>query len=158
MYLYLPGIFLLLLAFFTVFKVFKKISPLVVAVGSLFAILYVGYSHYNTFKDEYKHMSMSNVIKALSPYIIVGALFFFVSSYLLYLLKRNKSPALPEGTPTPSPQSATNPLTYAVGNVMSVLNPNPAPAAPKQPNIRPATNRSAENKELNALLSAIKRV
>jgi len=120
-----------------------KLSPLIIAVVSLIAIIYVGYSHYTTFKLEYSRLSISGVVQALSPYIILGVLLFFLTAYLLYLFKRNKSPSLPTESPTPSPQSATNPLTYAVGNVFNFMKPaNPKP----------------ETLNRNSLLSAIKRV
>jgi len=155
MQLYLPSLFLLLLAG-AVIAIVPKISPLVIAVLSSIALVYVAYSHYNTFKTEYSNISMSAVIRLLAPYIILGAILFFITGYLLYLFKRNKTPSLPDQGSAPSAQSATNPLTYAVSNVMGMVNPAQPKASTNS--IRPAANKTAANTNLNALLSAIKGV
>ena len=154
---YLPSFFLLLIAFVIIATVLPRVSPLILSVASLAAIIYVGYNHYKTFKSEYGRISISTSMQVLAPYIIIGAIFFFLSAYLLYLFKRNRSPSLPEGAGSPSAKSATNPLTYAVSNVMNFVKPV-IPSSSGKSNIRPSINKSSENAELNALLSAIKRV
>jgi hypothetical protein len=151
MQLYIPSIFVVLLAIVVIIGVIPRMSPIIIVSFSIIALIYTAYNHYNMFKGEYKNISIGNALTALAPFLIVGAILFFILGYLLFLIKRNKAPSLPVVEATPSSQSATNPLTYAVSNV---LNMTKSLNTTKPPN---TTTKPASSNQ-NALLSAIKRV
>jgi hypothetical protein len=148
MQLYIPSIFIVLLALIVIVGVIPKMSPMIITVLSIVALIYVGYNHYSIFKKEYKKITIGTSLIALAPFLIVGAILFFIFGYILYLIQQNKSPSLPAVEPAPSSQSATNPLTYAVSNVLNMT---------KSLNTK-APNAKAQSSNQNALLSAIKRV
>ena len=148
MQLYIPTIFVVLLAMVVIIGVIPRMSPIIIVSFSIIALVYTAHNHYKMFKGEYANISIGNALTALAPFLIVGAILFFILGYLLYLINRNKTPSLPVSEPAPSSQSATNPLTYAVSNVLNMT---------KSLNTK-APNVKAQSSNQNALLSAIKRV
>jgi large-conductance mechanosensitive channel len=148
MQLYIPSIFAVLLAIIVIIGIIPRMSPIIIVSLSIIALVYTANNHYKMFKEEYASISIGNALTAISPFLIVGAVLFFILGYLLYLINRNNTPSLPAVEPAPSSQSATNPLTYAVSNVLNMTKTLNTKA--------PNTTKTANNQ--NALLSAIKRV
>ena len=160
MQLYIPSIFVVLLAIVVIIVIVPRVSPIIIASFAIIALIYTVYNHFSMFKGEYANISVGNALTALAPFLIVGAILFFVLGYLIYLIQRSKAPSSPAVEAAPSSQSATNPLTYAVSNVLNMVKPSSNTKAPnaKAPNAKDSVNLSSLNKNYNALLSAIKRV
>lgn len=139
MELFLPSVFVLLLAAGIVFFVFPRFGPSTLAAVSLILLLMGAYQHYHQFGTDYRMSTWQLGFVAYTPYILVGGLIFAILVYLLYLLPANStaassvmpSTAMPSISNMPSASSATNPVTAglnralnAVGNVGNAVKKN----------------------------------
>lgn len=121
---FLPSVLILLLAAATVFFVLPRFGPFVLTIVSIILLVLGVYQHMGTFGAEYRLSTWWMSLLAYAPYVLVGALLFFIAVYLLYLLpSRNTTAVSPVSLPTvslmPSANTSTNPVTAAINKALN---------------------------------------
>lgn len=121
---FLPSVLILLLAAATVFFVLPRFGPFVLTIVSIVLLVLGVYQHIGTFGSDYRLSTWWVSLLAYAPYVLVGALLFFIAVYLLYLLPaKNTTAAAPVALPTinmmPSANTSTNPVTAAINKALN---------------------------------------
>jgi hypothetical protein len=163
MELYLPSLMILIAAAIVVFFVFPKLTPLMLAVLAMVALVYVLYNHYTLFGQEYQLMTWIDGAKAAAPYVMVTTLVVFIIGYLLFVFGSGRKVELPTPPPMnlPSPESATNPLTEGINRALvntGIANRGPNNGA-RPPNnsknlvsVSPSLNEGLNRSRLNNII------
>lgn len=83
---YIPSIFTLMIAFTVVAVIFmSRVSLIAIAVVALAILCLAMYQHAVLFSIEYKSMTMVDALIPLVPYIMVGAIIFFSTLYIMFI-------------------------------------------------------------------------
>jgi len=118
---YVPSIYTLLGAFAVIGAVFaSRASLLVLAIVSLVILIIATYQHYLFFGGEYRSLTMVDALIPFVPYIMVGAIVFFSTIYILFL----------QGPSNAGPPSAASPASSGFfGSIFGSSTPNTVPSA-----------------------------
>jgi hypothetical protein len=83
---YIPSIYTVVSAFIVVGAIFlSRVSLFTVAVVSVLVLGLSLFQHYLLFVGEYRSMTMVDALIPFVPYIMVGAIVFFSTLYILFL-------------------------------------------------------------------------
>jgi hypothetical protein len=156
MELFLPSLFVVVIAALLAFLVIPRMGSLILAITSLIALVLAGVHHYNLFYAEYQLSTWQNGIGANAPFFILGLALLFIIGAVYYMFTGSSLAAVKNMLPNTSPieeiqnavqnsvenmppaNTATNAATAAINNglknMMGALNN------------KPANNRSANNK------------
>jgi hypothetical protein len=170
MELFLPSLFVVVIAALLAFVVIPRMGSLILAITSLVALVLAGIHHYNLFYAEYQLSTWQNGIGANAPFFILGLALLFIVGAIYYmftggsLAEVKNMVSLPNISPLeqiqsavqnsvatmPAANTATNPLTEAINtglkNVVASVAPAPNPTNNRPANNRPTNNRPANNK------------
>ena len=121
---FLPSILFLLVACGIVFFVIPRFGPLVLAIVSLILLGLGVYNHYSLFQTEYRLSTWQMGAVAYAPYVMIGALVLSIILYLFYLapVGANANNSSAPSMSLPSAESATNPITSGINNMMRQAN------------------------------------
>ncbi len=164
MELFLPSLFVVVIAALLAFVVIPRMGSLILAITSLIALVLAGIHHYNLFYAEYQLSTWQNGIGANAPFFILGLALLFIVGAVYYMFTGGSLAEVKNMLPNVSPleeiqnavqnsvsnmpaaNTATNPITEAINtglkNVVASVAPAPA-------NNRPANNRAANNRPAN---------
>ena len=171
MELFLPSLFVIVIAALLAFIVIPRMGSLILAITSLVALVLAGIHHYNLFYAEYQLSTWQNGIGANAPFFILGLALLFIIGAVYYiftggsLANVKNMVSLPNVSPLeeiqnavqnsvtnmPPANTATNPATAAINTglnkLMNVVTPtNNRPANNRPVNNRPPNNKPANNK------------
>jgi len=124
MELFLPGIIVILLAAFFVFLILPKMGSTILVVTSVIALLAVAYNHYTMFATEYRLSTWQLMFASNGPWIVLLLAFFFIFSGTTgetSPLEKIGNAVAASIAVTPKANTATNPVTEAVNNAMSLV-------------------------------------
>jgi hypothetical protein len=154
MELFLPSLFVIVIAALLAFVIIPRMGSLILAIASLIALLAAGVHHYNLFYSEYQLSTWQNGIGANAPFFILGlALLFIIGSVFFMFTGGSVTNALQNIAPLetiqnavqnsmanmPSANTATNPITEMINTgLKNVVG-----------NVQPANNKPANNKPFN---------
>ena len=143
MELFLPSLFVLLIAGIFAFLVIPRIGPAILASISLVALIAVGIHHYNLFYSEYALSTWQNGLRAYAPFVILGFGILFIIAAIFYMFSGGETKAVVENILTtpmeaiqnaveasanamPSANTATNPITAAINSSIKAITNIPA--------------------------------
>jgi len=109
---YLPSLAAAVIAFFIIFYLFPKFTPVILAFFAGAAVVYGMYNHYRMFGADYSMMTWVDSARASAPMVMVSSVILFIIFYLLFIGGPGRS-----SMPTPayaSANTATNPVTAAL--------------------------------------------
>ena len=112
MELFIPSLFILLIAGLLAFFIIPRSTVPVVLSISFLILLYVLRDHYGKFYNEYRYSTWQYTAQAYAPYIIVAVLILFILTSSSFVLQ--SSGGQPQITALPTATSATNPVTSAI--------------------------------------------
>jgi hypothetical protein len=118
----LPSITAILFALAMIIYVFPRLAPVILAFFAGAALVYGLYNHYLMFGAEYSGMTWVDKARTLAPQLMVGLVVTFLIAYLLFAFGTGNTPSIPMISKQPSPASATNPVTEAIGNSFNSVN------------------------------------
>jgi hypothetical protein len=122
MEIYLPSIFLLLVAYIFTIKVIPQLSSYVIMIGAIGFLFLTIYNHYSLFADEYRVMTWIDTAKQFGPTLIVILIIALMGGYLLFMYSPGKGSSLKlPPSSIPPPESATNPMTRGIGNSLAAM-------------------------------------
>jgi len=131
MELFLPGIIVILLAAFFVFLILPKMGSTILVVTSVIALLAVAYNHYTMFATEYRLSTWQLMFASNGPWIVLLLAFFFIIASMQHIFSGTTGETSPlekignavaaSIAVTPKANTATNPVTEAVNNAMSLV-------------------------------------
>jgi hypothetical protein len=137
MELFLPSLFVVVIAALLAFVIIPRMGSMILAITSLIALVLAGIHHYNLFYAEYQLSTWQNGIGANAPFFILGlALLFIIGS--IFFIFTGSAPVtlakvanmLPESSPLeelterveksvtnmPPANTATNIITKSLNN------------------------------------------
>jgi hypothetical protein len=127
MELFIPSLFILLIAGLLAFLIIPRSTVSIVLGVSLLTLLYVLHDHYGKFYNEYRYSTWQYTAQGYAPYIIIGVLILFIltsSSFVLNPFGGQPQPMISLPTAT----TATNPITSVINSGIRAVN-NTATAA-----------------------------
>lgn len=116
MELFLPSLFLMLLAYFFTIMFIPKLSPFIIIGGSIAFIAFTVYNHYSLFENEYRIMTWTDTAKQFGPTLIILLIIALMGGYLIYISTTGKGTLPRPPDSIPPPETATNYFTQAIGN------------------------------------------
>lgn len=161
MELFLPSLFVIVIAALLAFVIIPRMGSLILAVVSLVALLAAGVHHYNFFYSEYQLSTWQNGIGANAPFFILGLAFLFIVGAIYFMFTgssiadtiQNIAPieSLQNSveksiTNMPPANTATNPFTGMLNNGLQKIVGNNKPANNKPFNNKPVNNKPLNNK------------
>ena len=113
---FLPSLVLMLSAFFISYFVVPSFTPVIIAIMAMVCLVFAVYNHYTTFPEEYNIMQWADAGKQIAPTLLTGLIIVLMGGYIIYLSTMGQLPSL-SMPPSwiPSPSTATNPMTRAIG-------------------------------------------
>lgn len=125
MELYLPSLFVFLLATVVIVFFLPKLSPAIIATLAA-GLLGVGiYHHFSVFWNEYKQSTWQDQLKLFAPGIMLAMIIIYVLFSILTIFTGGKVPvpSMPN-VELPPANTATNVVTSAINNVLQTVTPN----------------------------------
>ena len=122
MELFLPSIFLLIVALIIIVLIIPQFSPLIITLISAAILVAATYNHFTMFWNEYTQSTWQQGLKLCAPGIIILAIFFYLLIAIGSFFTGGKVPvpAVP-AINVPSAASATNFLTSTLNNSMAAV-------------------------------------
>jgi hypothetical protein len=116
MEMFLPSVFLMLVAYLFTITFIPKLSHLVILVGAIAFIAITVFNHYSMFSNEYKIMTWADTAKQFAPTVMIILVIALMGGYLMYMSSTGKGANLPMPPASiPPPETATNFVTNAIG-------------------------------------------
>jgi hypothetical protein len=116
MEMFLPSVFLMLVAYLFTITFIPKLSHLVILAGAIAFIAITVFNHYSMFSNEYKIMTWVDTARQFAPTLIIILIIALMGGYLLYISTTGKGVTLPMPPASiPPPETATNFVTNAIG-------------------------------------------
>lgn len=165
MELFLPSLFVVVIAALLAFVIIPRMGSLILAITSLIALVLAGIHHYNLFYAEYQLSTWQNGIGANAPFFILGLALLFIIGAVYYMFTGGSLTQVKNMMPNISPleeiqeavqnsvanmppaNTATNPVTEVLNNGLKSIIGNITPANNRPANNRPANNRSANKSQ-----------
>ena len=114
--MFLPSVFLMLVAYLFTITFIPKLSHLVILVGAIAFIAITVFNHYSMFSNEYKIMSWADTAKQFAPTVMVISIIVLMGGYIMYISGGKGTANLPMPPANiPPPETATNFVTNAIG-------------------------------------------
>jgi hypothetical protein len=140
MEMFLPSVFLMLVAYLFTMMFIPKLSHLVILVGAIAFIAVTAFNHYSMFANEYKIMTWADTAKQFGPTLMIILIIVLMGGYIMYISGAKGTANLPMPPANiPPPETATNFVTNAIGQGLvaaGATNVNRSPNAPKSANVR----------------------
>jgi hypothetical protein len=90
--IYLSPVYVLIAGLLIAFIFSKVRVPIaIIAIASIFLVIYTLYYHVSMFSTEYKVISSSEWVKSLGSTILIGAVVIFAVGYIIFFLKKDKT-------------------------------------------------------------------
>ena len=138
--MFLPSVFLMLVAYLFTITFIPNLSHLVILVGAIAFIAITAYNHYSMFSNEYKIMTWADTARQFAPTLMIILVIALMGGYIMYISTTGKAASLPMPPANiPPPETATNFVTNAIGQGLvaaGATNVNKAPNAGKSANVR----------------------
>jgi hypothetical protein len=111
---YLPSMYTLLFAVLAVAAIFlSRVSVSIIALVSVIILGFAMYQHYLLFASEYSSLTMVNALIPFVPYIMMAAVVFFSTIYILFL----QGPSVPaEAGEAAAPEASSGFFGSMFGN------------------------------------------
>jgi hypothetical protein len=125
MELFLPSLFVFLLATIIIVFLLPKLSPiLVLSVATLFLAFGI-YHHFKLFRNEYAQSTWQDQLKLFAPGIMLTIIIVYVLFSILMFFTKGEVPvpSIPS-VELPPANTATNVVTSAINNVLQTVTPN----------------------------------
>ena len=125
MELFLPSLFVFLVATIIVTFLLPRLSPLIIVILAA-GLLSVGvYHHFTIFWSEYKQSTWQDQLKIFAPGIMLAVIILYVIFSIIMFLTGGQVPipSMPK-MELPSAESATNNVTAAINNMIQPFVPN----------------------------------
>lgn len=161
MEVFIPGLFLFLVAISISFLIVPRFTPLIVAILSIIVLVVAVRQHYKMFQDEYRLSTWQDSLKVYAPAIMIVSIILFIIYFILSIFTKGAVPipSLPE-LANASPNSATNEIVESlnkvansVGNVTSNIVENMNNAINQVNNTVLNNQKNNNNKNKNKNLS-----
>lgn len=123
MELFLPSIFVFLLAMIAVFAIVPRMSPLILTVGALALLILGVYQHWKTFESDYRTATWAETLKLYSPGIFIGVVMLFIIITVMSVFGGEgvPVPSMPNMSQQPPAETATNMVTSALNTATNVV-------------------------------------
>jgi hypothetical protein len=122
MELFLPSLFVFLLAAIVVIAVLPRFSPLIIVSLSIALLVAGTYHHFQVFWNEYRQSTWQDTLKIFAPTLILLAIFAYLLFVILSLFTGGAVPVPPMPTVTmPDAETATNALTAGLNRGISAI-------------------------------------
>lgn len=120
MELFIPSLFVFILAILVCFILIPRFTPLITAILALGLLSYGVYDHYKLFATEYRLSTWQESLKIYAPAIMIGALILFIIYSIIIFFSKGSVP-IPSAPNIASPpaNTATNTVTEHINNVTS---------------------------------------
>jgi len=142
MEVFIPSLILFLTAAIISVAVFPRLTPMILSIIAILALVAATYNHYSLFGKEYQFMSLTSSAGVAIPYLLVGAVIVGILGYLIFLIGAGRKMMMTAPSSSiPPPETSTNPLTESIGNGLSALG---------LANIEKQNNRSNNKQNNNA--------
>ena len=119
MEVFLPSVFIVILALGLVIGIFPRLTPLFLVIIALVLLVLAAYNHYTLFGAEYRIQTWTSWARSLAPLILIGTVVIFSGGYLLYIMGSGSASlsknAYSSVTP---PDTATNVVTEGIGRAL----------------------------------------
>jgi hypothetical protein len=114
---FLPSLLVMLVALLLSTYVIPRFTPAVIAVVAIVLLCFGTYNHYTSFPAEYNVMQWATTGQQIAPTLITGLVIVLMGGYIIYMFTtKGGMPNLPSmSANSPPPNTATNPLTQAIG-------------------------------------------
>lgn len=117
MEIFLPSLFVILMAYLVSTMLIPRMSPVVLMGGIIILLGFSMYNHYTLFSNEYRVMTWLDMAKSFAPSLMVVFVIVLMLGYLIYAYTTGSLGSLPTpSTNIPPPDTATNSVTEAIGN------------------------------------------
>jgi len=118
MELFIPSLFVLLIAGLFSFLIIPRLSVPVVLFLSMAILVYVLSKHYSLFYNEYRYSTWQYSLKQYAPYVLMLVLFIMIFTSSSFATFDGISQPPTSFPPLPPASTATNPITSALNNGM----------------------------------------
>lgn len=151
MELFLPSLFIFLLATIVITFIVPRMSPIIIAVMAAALLAFGVYHHFTLFWNEYKQSTWQDQLKLFAPGIMLAIIIVYVlfSIVMFFTGGSVPIPSMPEMV-LPSANTATNRVTSTLNNIIQPLMPNNnKDEAPRGNNSNALKNNSKNNNKNN---------
>jgi hypothetical protein len=157
MELFIPSLFVLLIAGLFSFLIVPRLSVPVVLFLSMSILVYVLSKHYSLFYNEYRYSTWQYSLKQYAPYVLLLVLFLIIFTSSSFATFDGISQPPTSFSPLPPASTATNPITSALNNGMrSISNVATSVTGAINPNASKNT-KSSSAYNLTSLFSSNKK-
>ncbi len=125
MELFIPSVFILLLAAAVIFFVLPRFGAATLAIIAVTLLAFGIYQHVSAFGTEYRLSTWQMDIMSYAPYLMLGGVLIVIALYLINLTPFGGSnatapvmPEVPSITDMPAANTATNAVTAGVNNAL----------------------------------------
>lgn len=154
MELFLPSLFIFLLAAFVVIFVVPRFSPLIIAAMSAVLLALGIYHHFSLFWTEYRTATWADQLKLFAPGIMLALILSYVIFAIVMFFTGGSvpTPSIPN-VQLPSANTATNMVTTALNNAIQAVVPTEILGNNGSKNVNTTAATAATN--LSTLLGAV---
>jgi hypothetical protein len=160
MELFLPSLFVIVIAALFAFIIIPRMGSMILAITSLIALVLAGVHHYNLFYSEYQLSTWQNGIGANAPFFILGLALFFIIGAVFFMFTGGSIAQVKNMLPETSIlEEATNafqnsvntmpPANTATNPATALINTGIQSAAPLINAIGNTFNKPANNRPVN---------
>jgi hypothetical protein len=118
MELFIPSLFVLLIAGLFSFLIIPRLSVPIVLFVSMIILVYVLRNHYSLFYNEYRYSTWQYTLKQYAPYVMILFLFIIIFTSSSFASFDGISEPPTSFSPLPPASTATNPITSALNTGM----------------------------------------
>jgi len=131
MELFLPSLFVIVIAALLAFVIIPRMGSLILAITSLIALIVAGIHHYNLFYSEYQLSTWQNGIGSNAPFFVLGLAILFIIGAIYYMFTG--------GSIANVKNVITNTIPSNIQNVMPNMSTSP------MENLEKSMNESIQN-------------
>ena len=132
MELFIPSLFVFILAILVCFLIIPRFTPLITAILAFALLAYGVYDHYKLFSSEYRLSTWQDGLKIYAPAIMIGALILFIIYSIIIFFTKGSVPIPsmpniilpPANTATNTVTEHINNATTGIGNVLGNITGN----------------------------------
>lgn len=132
MELFLPSLFVIVIAALLAFVIIPRMGSLILAITSLLALIVAGIHHYNLFYAEYQLSTWQNGIGANAPFFVLGLAILFIIGAIFYMFTGG------------SVANVKNVITNTIPNALPSVMPLALNKSPME-NLEKSMNESIQN-------------
>jgi hypothetical protein len=150
MELFLPSLFVFLLAAIIAAVILPRFSPLIIVSLAITLLVAGTYHHFQVFWNEYRQSTWQDTLKIFAPTLILLAIFVYLLFVILSFFTGGSVP-IPQmpNIMMPEPDTATNALTAGLNRGISAITDMTNNAANTLGNMNANRNRNRNNRGEN---------